>query len=64
VEDEGPGVADGDRERIFERGASRTDGTGIGLHLARALAQADNGELVVAGEKGSRFELRLPRFSA
>jgi signal transduction histidine kinase len=64
VEDEGSGVAEADRERIFERGASRTDGTGIGLHLARALAQADNGELVVTGEKRSRFELRLPRVSA
>lgn len=63
VEDEGPGVAEADRERIFERGASRSDGTGIGLHLARALAQADNGELRVADGR-SRFELRLPLLSA
>ena len=37
----GPGVAGGGRDRIFERGASHRGGTGIGLHLARALAQAD-----------------------
>jgi signal transduction histidine kinase len=61
VEDGGPGVAEADRRRVFERGASRTDGTGIGLHLARALAEADGGELAVTG---SRFELRLPRVSA
>ena len=45
VADYGAGVAEQDRDRIFERGASRRGGTGIGLHLARALAQADGGAL-------------------
>jgi signal transduction histidine kinase len=61
VADEGPGVAPGDRDRIFERGASRAGGTGIGLHLARALAQADHGSLRVLDGAPTRFELRLPR---
>ncbi len=59
VADSGDGVAEQDRDRIFERGASRTGGTGIGLHLARALAQADGGALRVAAGSGSRFELHL-----
>lgn len=59
VADFGAGVAEQDRDRIFERGASRSGGTGIGLHLARALAQADGGALRVATASGSRFELRL-----
>ncbi len=60
VRDTGRGVRDEDRDRIFERGASRGPGTGIGLHLARALAQADHGSLGVAGDDSARFELRLP----
>jgi signal transduction histidine kinase len=60
VDDEGPGVPERDRDAIFERGASRTGSTGIGLHLARALAEADNGSLRVAPGASSRFELKLP----
>jgi signal transduction histidine kinase len=60
VADSGPGVPNLDRDSIFERGASRTGGTGIGLHLARALARADRGTLRVAPDAPSRFELRLP----
>jgi signal transduction histidine kinase len=64
VDDEGPGVGEADRERIFERGASSANGTGIGLHLARTLAQADSGALRLAPGAPSRFELRLPLVSA
>jgi signal transduction histidine kinase len=63
VADDGPGVASEDRDRIFERGASRAGGTGIGLHLARTLAQADNGSLRVLEGEPTRFELRLPRLA-
>jgi len=42
-------------------GASRTGGTGIGLHLARALAQADGGALRLIPGAMTRFELRMPR---
>jgi signal transduction histidine kinase len=64
VADGGPGVAAADRDRIFERGASRGGGTGIGLHLARTLAQADRGSLRVLQGEPTRFELRLPRLAA
>jgi signal transduction histidine kinase/ActR/RegA family two-component response regulator len=69
VTDTGPGIPDPDLDRIFvpfERlGAERTaiEGTGIGLPLARAFAEAMNGQLTassVVGE-GSAFTLTLPR---
>lgn len=53
VGDTGPGVAAGDRERIFERlvrldaaRARRTGGAGLGLPIARAFARAHGGDLV------------------
>jgi signal transduction histidine kinase len=61
VEDTGDGISPDATERIFERGASLGDGTGIGLHLARALARADGGGLRVTRASPPRFELRLRR---
>jgi signal transduction histidine kinase len=71
VEDTGPGVPGADRERIFERftqldsGATRrAGGVGLGLYIARQLAQAQGGDLLVTdpaeARQGARFELRLP----
>jgi signal transduction histidine kinase len=72
VEDAGPGVPASERDRIFERftqldsGATRrAGGVGLGLYIARQLAQAQGGELLVgepsgAAGSGARFELRLP----
>jgi two-component system sensor histidine kinase MtrB len=72
VEDEGPGVAEEDRERIFDRfnrggqGGSRgTDlGVGLGLALAAEHAQLSGGRVWVEsrtdGVSGSRFVLELP----
>lgn len=45
VTDEGPGIA-GDLKAIFERRGASSQGTGIGLSLARSLATADGGRLV------------------
>lgn len=67
VQDNGPGIEAGERERIFEpfyRSSSRlTDGisgTGIGLGLARDLARAHGGELKLeASESGACFTIRL-----
>jgi two-component system OmpR family sensor kinase len=63
VSDSGPGIGPAERERIFRPFWSRAgDGTGLGLPIARELAQALGGELALESEigKGSRFELRLP----
>ena len=61
VEDTGDGIAHDAIERIFDRGASHTNGTGIGLHLARALARADAGSLRLTHPSPPCFELRLRR---
>jgi signal transduction histidine kinase len=65
VEDDGPGVAPGDRERIFERfarGVQADDGGfGLGLAIARELARQMKGDLVYEdGRTGARFALVLP----
>jgi signal transduction histidine kinase len=70
VEDAGPGVPAPERDRIFERftqldtGATRrAGGVGLGLYIARQLANAQGGELLAAEPAhatGARFELRLP----
>jgi len=66
VEDEGPGIPAADRERIFERFVrlqQGSDGAGLGLPLARWIAEAHGGSLTleVSGPRGSRFAVRLPR---
>ena len=68
VTDGGPGIPDGDRERVFERfvvlDASRRsgEGAGLGLPIARAIAEAHGGTLVLARSdpSGSTFRVRLP----
>ncbi|MDT7556374.1 MAG: hypothetical protein QOI68_844, partial [Pseudonocardiales bacterium] len=68
VRDSGPGVPDGDRERIFDRlvrlddaRARDSGGAGLGLPIARALARAHGGELAyLPGQPGGAFQLRLP----
>jgi signal transduction histidine kinase len=64
VEDDGPGIAPADRERIFEVFfSSRGGGTGLGLPIAARIMQAHGGSIAVESEvgKGARFILTLPR---
>jgi signal transduction histidine kinase/CheY-like chemotaxis protein len=65
VADDGPGVAPQDAERIFERWTraepAQAEGAGIGLSLAREIAELHGGELTLApSERGARFVLALP----
>jgi signal transduction histidine kinase len=69
VADDGAGVAEADRERIFERfvrldeARSRDDGgAGLGLAIARDVATRHGGTLTCAPapEGGALFTLRLP----
>lgn len=64
VSDDGPGVPERLRERLFQpfAGSGRPDSTGLGLAIARELAQGHGGDLTlsVTGPEGTVFELRLP----
>jgi signal transduction histidine kinase len=72
VEDDGPGIPEAERERIFDR-FHRTDGSrsrslggsGLGLAIARAIVLAHGGR-IWAGQSldgGARIALELPRFA-
>jgi two-component system, OmpR family, sensor kinase len=68
VEDAGPGIAEADRERLFERYARGTlpsaEGPGLGLYVSRELARANGGDLVMdAVERGPRGPDRVPASS-
>lgn len=69
IEDEGPGIPGADLARMMEpftRGESSrnrtTGGAGLGLAIARAIAEQHGGRLILTNrpEKGLRVDLRLP----
>jgi heavy metal sensor kinase len=66
VRDEGPGIPQADRDRIFERFVrlptpGEAEGGGLGLPIARWIALAHNGtlELSETGPNGSVFRVRI-----
>ncbi|MFJ7215609.1 ATP-binding protein [Amycolatopsis sp. NPDC098790] len=68
VTDHGPGIPDEVLPRIFDRFAkadtsrARSEGSGLGLSIARENARLHGGDIVAANTgTGARFELRLPR---
>jgi len=64
VADNGPGVPERARERLFQpfAGSVRRGGTGLGLAIARDVARVHGGDLALAatGPEGATFELTLP----
>jgi signal transduction histidine kinase len=66
VQDSGPGVPEGFRPRLFQEYSrapgSRARGTGLGLFVVRALAEAQGGSVTYAPRdpQGSIFTLTLP----
>jgi two-component system, OmpR family, sensor histidine kinase SenX3 len=69
VSDEGPGIAEQERHRIFERfyrvdsaRSRETGGTGLGLAIVKHVAAGHGGEATVWSDEGtgSTFTLRLP----
>jgi len=67
VEDEGPGVIENERDRIwrpFTRGArgTETGGSGIGLSVVREVVESHGGRAWVeaAANGGARFVVHLP----
>jgi two-component system sensor histidine kinase KdpD len=74
VMDEGPGLPDADREKVFDKfyrvraGDSQRAGTGLGLAIARGFMEAMGGAITAAnrtdlsevGGPGAVFTLTLP----
>ena len=64
VADDGPGIPADERERVFQRftrlddARSADGGAGLGLAIARDIAERHGGTLTL--DDGSRFVLRLP----
>jgi two-component system sensor histidine kinase MtrB len=68
VTDHGPGIPEEVLPRVFDRFAkadtarARSEGSGLGLSIARENARLHGGDIVAANTgTGARFELRLPR---
>ena len=69
VTDTGIGIAPDDQRRLFERFFRATNavegevpGTGLGLYIARAIAEAHGGSITAQSElgRGSTFCIELP----
>ena len=64
VADNGPGIPEADRERIFAKftrgGAGQTGGAGLGLAISRQIVERFEGELALQPSRsGARFTVRL-----
>jgi signal transduction histidine kinase len=73
VDDDGPGIAAPDRQRVFERFVRLDDarardagGSGLGLAIVAEVVGAHRGTITVgnSGLGGARFEVRLPAIDA
>ncbi|WP_236791833.1 HAMP domain-containing sensor histidine kinase [Amycolatopsis sp. GM8] len=67
VSDEGPGIAEQDREKVFQRfyraaAARAMPGSGLGLAIVAKTVEAHRGTVCAAraGSGGARIEVRLP----
>jgi two-component system, OmpR family, sensor histidine kinase MprB len=66
VDDDGPGIAPADRDRVFDRfyrapDRRGTPGAGLGLPIAKATAERWGGSLrLLPSPAGTSFEVRLP----
>ncbi|BAI61360.1 putative histidine kinase [Methanocella paludicola SANAE] len=69
VEDDGPGIPDESKDRIFNRtlkGTNKARGMGLGLYLVKSLVESYNGRVYVEDRvngdhtKGARFVVMLP----
>lgn len=70
VEDDGPGIPDAEKPKVFDRfyrlddsRARDTGGTGLGLAIAKEAVRLHGGEISVhdADEQGSIFRISLPK---
>jgi signal transduction histidine kinase len=59
VEDDGPGISEDERERVFEPGhTSEGGGTGFGLTIVKRIAEAHGWDVAIveSADGGARFE--------
>jgi signal transduction histidine kinase len=72
VDDDGPGIPEADRARVFEQFVRLDDarardggGSGLGLAIVAELAAAHGGTVAAASSPlgGARVEVRLPRLA-
>jgi two-component system, OmpR family, sensor kinase len=69
VHDDGPGIPDEVRQRVFERFVRNREskvGLGLGLFISKQIVEAHGGriELESSAGAGATFTVRLPRASA
>lgn len=74
IEDDGPGIAQDELERVFEKfyrvegGDGRSPGTGLGLAICRGIANAMGGsiqaESPVSKGRGTRIVVRFPKWAS
>jgi two-component system sensor histidine kinase KdpD len=71
VTDDGPGIRNDDRARIFapfERGTTITEGTGLGLSIARGFVEAHGGRIWLVEQNrvdaGASFAFTVPVWAA
>ncbi|MFC6722839.1 PAS domain S-box protein [Halobium palmae] len=67
IEDDGPGIPEGDRPDVFEMGYSKREGgTGFGMSIAKQVADAHNWEIRVTdgSNGGARIEVTGVEFAA
>jgi signal transduction histidine kinase len=72
IDDDGPGIPEADRRRVFERFVRLDDartrdagGSGLGLAIVAELVAAHGGTVTVASSSlgGTRVEVTLPRLA-
>jgi signal transduction histidine kinase len=63
VEDNGPGIPEDVRERIYEPFFSTKEGgTGLGMSIVHSLVALHGGTInLTTGPTGTRFEIAIPR---
>ncbi|MFW6142563.1 MAG: sensor histidine kinase, partial [Candidatus Saliniplasma sp.] len=67
VEDDGKGIADDIKEKIFERGFKKGEnaGSGLGMYLVKEIVESYGGSIDVKDSElgGARFDVILKRYS-
>ncbi|WP_456468565.1 sensor histidine kinase, partial [Archaeoglobus sp.] len=63
ISDNGKGIPDEIKEKIFEEGFTTGEGTGLGLYIVKRIVNIYGGEIEVKDNipKGTVFEIRIPK---